>query len=656
MRRRGRGIGTWGALALGAGGGGLLLWGSGPTSLRGFAPPPPLATARLGAGAAETGTPAARAPLSASGSAPSSFPGGQPSSSRSRPAEVSRPASLANARGWGQCNEAFYRLRAGPQRLADESARLARVDEAWRLARDPVARQNLIFLVALSFPWRLAEPWLTARLSESNSEDAEDARWALGLSGDPACLEALAAGAPEQLETLLVDDLETHEALGLTGGPEARRRLRAYRALEVIDRAPYFKRTGLSAHISWYPHPQAAPGGPWAAITWIDPERAAPPEQFQRLCELWLTRFPGHPGGDDVALRLGRILLSQQRPLAAARWFSRASLIPDQDVSHGALQNLLATAELLLGDAALDELTDEAVLSGRNGRLLRYVRARRLAARRGCAAGLSEVARLAAADPESPLAQAWARRWAVPVPRGLTSGALPLPSDDPLLRREPWEPLPVLSPAASARGIAPGLASGLSASELGRRDPYPEAVYFDAERLAPQLRLWETIAELARREEHASGDAARGAWRYKQAAVYFYQPEALFPVYASYTRQAERVVDSLWGLPREDEGGYQAAVAEFAQAAQGWRRAGALLAGIERRYPEFSGLDEALFTRGLCFERLLRAPWCRDQDAVIRELVGSLELLAERFPASPLADDATRAATYWRANWGEAFK
>jgi len=356
-----------------------------------------------------------------------------------------------------------------------------------------------------------------------------------------------------------------------------------------------------------------------------------------------------------VALRLGRARLSQRQALDAARWFSRASVLPDQDVTWGALNRLLATAEVLLGDAALAELVADAELSGRNRELLEYVSMRRLAARRGCAAGLAEAARLAAARPEGVVAEAWARRWSVAPPRGLESGVQPLARADALLRREEArEPSPPET-ARVLRGVPPGAHLAGQRGALGRLDPHPEALTLDLGRLTRQLRLWETLAELERREA-AAAPAEAADLRYKRAAVFFHQPEALFPVYARHRASAESVVDVLWDIDPEDQASFEAGMSEFAVQAQGWSRAMNLLAGFSVRYPNYEGLDEALFTRGLACERFLRAPWCRERDATIRDLVQAFEELVQTCPESNLSDDARRAVTYWRSSYAEAFK
>lgn len=646
MRQRGSKV--WSALLAGAGGGGLALWACLPS-------PPP----SLGPSASAPATqdkPQSQAPQAAA---------------RDRLEGVAiivsdrvvvplgvnsgwwfHPPSLPNARGWAQSNESLFQVGAE----ASPARKLQILERAYREASDPVVQQNLIFLVALSLPWEIAEPWLELRTEDEDRDSARDACWALAMSGSERFLRELEASPPVVTpRPVLVDSLREHEVLGLAGGADNRGRLLAYRALEIVDRAPYFKRTSLHVHLRWFPHPLAGPGRA-TNLTWIDESRAAPAELSARLWAAWIRSFPGHPGNDDVALRLGRLHLGQRRHLEAARWFSRASVLPDQDVTWGALNNLLATAEVLLGDAALDALVKDAELSGRNRELLQYVQVRRLAARSGCAQGLAQAAQLAEASPGSALAQAWSRRWSVAPPRGLASGVAPLDRDDPLQRRvsapKPAQP----NRAEALRGVPPGAHLAGQGADLGRLDPHPEAVALGVERLARQFRLWETIAELAEREAAAEAPDLAADLRYKRAAIFFHQPEALFPAYTRHRRVAESVVDSLWNLDPADKDRFEVGVTEFAAAAQGWTRAADLLAGFEVRYPTYPGLDEALFTRSLAFERLLRGGWCLDQHGVIRSLVGALEQLASSCPESPLSDDAGRAVSYWRSTWSQCFR
>ncbi|WP_348235470.1 hypothetical protein, partial [Salmonella enterica] len=66
--------------------------------------------------------------------------------------------------------------------------------------------------------------------------------------------------------------------------------------------------------------------------------------------------YPGHPGSDDIALRLGLRARENRRPFDAARWFARSAALPDQDFRLGALSRLVAVCELELTPVELDRL------------------------------------------------------------------------------------------------------------------------------------------------------------------------------------------------------------------------------------------------------------------------------------------------------------
>ncbi|MGE0707878.1 MAG: hypothetical protein AB7N76_12785 [Planctomycetota bacterium] len=553
---------------------------------------------------------------------------------------IYRPPPLHAARGWAASLEAAYKLllpiEDPAQRLKLLTARLAGADE-------PVVRQNLIFQVSLGIPWELARPWLLALWQDPQGEpgDRRDAELALAMSGELDALEAVEGrAAPSGPEPWLADTVQDHERLCLAG---ARERLRAYRALEVVDRAPYFKMTAIHAHVRWYPHPRAA-AGPARGRTERDEVALPPPTLRHRLHLAWLARFPHHPGADDVALRVARQLSARGEHLAAARWFSRASLLPDQDVTHHALAGLLGAAELLLDEDQLATLIAEARASGQNFELLRYVRVRRLAARQGPAAGCAAAEEVAREDPDSLLARAWRARWAEPAPRGLESGVAPLTTADPLLRVEGDRIAAEAPREARERGVPQRIGAWEWAGQtgvLGRCDPWPEAVCFAPRELAAQLRTWSTLAELEARERAAGGDPDLV---YKRAAVLFHEPMAFVPAYARGTR-------GVWSMPFRDSGTHGYAEARFECETRAHFLAASLFERLADRCPDYPGRDQALFSAGLAWKRLLtREAWVTYEDrlAAIRSLVRVFERVVAEHPQSPLSDDAARAAGWWR--------
>lgn len=555
---------------------------------------------------------------------------------------------LAEATGWVASLQALDRLAGSARSPAtcdqpptppdNPAALLAALEAALARARAPVARQNIIFHAALCLSPAQSAPWLRALAAGPDAEDAEDALVALAFAGDDAsaaAFERLAAAPAPVQANVLVDTIEDHEALAARRGADARALLRAYRAYEVLARACYFRLTPYLIRLRW------VPGCP------------IPPARQVALLDAWLRRWPGHPGSDDVALRIARLEAARGDELSAARWLARSAALPDQDVTGAALGGLAARADVLLDEADLERLAVDRTLPNRG--LVQYARVRRLALR-SPALALTELSR---GDPDDPLAVAWRTRWTSPVPRGLDSGLRPLPADDPLRRVE------ALAPPPPAR------------TPPEPRDPIEERLRPSLERLllepaplARQARLWATLATLEERARTAPPDEAADL-RYKLAAVVFHQPDAYFPAYL--------VVNHFWSLEWLSRGAalggpgderQARALWAFLREAHGWLRATeAFHALAEHPWP---GRDRARFSEALAWHRLIDAPprqvlaWSlvghgdrpprldagrvggvRREDAM-RATLEAFETCAREDPTSPLADDAARAAAYWR--------
>lgn len=538
-----------------------------------------------------------------------------------------REAELAQARGWISALRALARL--GPR---SPEQRLAEVVAAFERAADPVARQNLVALSALVGPPGLATPWLRGLWRAGAAADAEDALCALAFLGDPeagAAFEALARSPAPVEARRLVDRWSDHEALGEAGEREL---LRSYRCLELLDGDPYFEFTPYAVRLEWTARPC------------LDPERR------RALLLAWLARWPGHPGSDDVALRLSRLHEARGERVQAAIWAARAAALPDQDVTPQATRALARLVEVALEPGELAALA-AALGPGDPGRgLVRYAQARRVAGRDGLEAALHLVARLAEADPDDPLSAAWHLRWSSPPPRGLDGGLVPLPRDDPLRRVIGSAPTPTARATLLDR---PSRWDDRASEEEARLRPGPEAVRLDVARVAAQLRAWETLRELERRAAAATGDA-RAELLYKQAAVWFHDPRVLFPAYGA------RDQSFPWSVA---SGVDDARRARFDAESHALLRALALFGRLEAEHPGWAGLDRVLFSEGLAWRRLVDdRPWLatagageeRQRDA-IRAAARCFEACAVRFPRSPLADDAARAAAWWRSAHRDAF-
>lgn len=534
------------------------------------------------------------------------------------------PSTLARTRGWLASVLAFHGLPALP--APEARARLVALLAA---AREPVIRQNLIFHLALGVRDGLVG--LEAEALELDADDLEDLEVARAFAGEPAAVASFVATARVPSAAAvhrLMDRHDDMEALGEAGGAGARAVLRSYHAIEVLDREPYFDMLAVRIPIAWKSVAEPTP----------EPLRS-------RLEEAWLARWPGHPGADDVALRLARTHLAAGRHLEAARWYGRSATLPDQDVTRRAVGGMVALAELYLDREDLLGLAEEEGLATPNHELLLYVLARRTAAEVGPEEGL-DVVREALRRADVPtLEAAWHRRWAVVPPKGLSSGLVPLPEDDPL-RRRTQQPV-------AATGRASGATARRTPDER-RLAPHREAVHLDGVALAVQLRTWETLAELddragrARRFERA--DVA-----YKAAAVLFHQRDAYYPVYAWHTWSFGASLYEAW---RRDPQAFREGADRFQATTFSWRRALDAFEAILAQHPESDLLDRVRFSMGLCWRRLLdyrprhvfTGP---DQDDDLEEeavanLIAHMASVTRLHPTSPLADDAARAVAWWR--------
>lgn len=555
---------------------------------------------------------------------------GRPWTSRTSRGTV---AQLAAADHWWTSLDRFDRLPP----VATPTAELDRLAAAFAQADDPRARQNLIFLAAISLPADVVEPWLEELRTGSDTADAEDALCALAFNLAPDAMPAFEALARTPDEAIATSPWPLPEV----PDPQLARRLRrSYRSLEVLDRAPYYKAGfGYLVRVLAAPHPR--------------PDAAA----ARRMRAAWLRRFAGHPGSDDTALRIALSYQTEGDHVAAARWFARAASLPDHDKLGRAAFCLVSTCELALTPGQIDVLAHDRGLDTPNRAIMQYVRLRRVAAERGCAEALAVAEGLAGAEPTSLIAYAWRNRFAAPVPRGLDSGFAPLPAHDPLRRvaaREERAPVPEDDELLHGRS---GLVYWWAHEEEEKRKPWPEAFIIDADVLMGQLRAWETLAALESRARTARR-RARGDLLYKQAAVLYHDRDVFFPAYGRHTENFRGVIRRVYYRSGKTPA-LAAAVDRFERNSFAWLRALELFRAIEREAPDYAAMDKVLFSQGLALRRLLDyLPYKRDrtwQRGMIRDVVTALERCAREFPDSPLAPDAGRAVAYWRANRPDAF-
>lgn len=544
-------------------------------------------------------------------------------------------ADLARCRGW----TTFLRTWRGLPGVATAAGRAEQWTAALAAAGDPVVRQNVIFGAALSGPLRDALPWLSGLVQGAgDAADAEDALCAAAFSGDPqarAGFLALARAPSPARVHRLVDGWADLDAIAAAGTSEAREVLRAWRAIEALDREPYFKRVPFEVTHDW-----TREGA--AALLDFAPGLAMERPDRQALLEGWLTRWPGHPGGDGISLRVGELRMEAGDLEGAARWFAKALTGSDQDRAWHAESPLVSLAESVLPIATVEKLASAGGARAPAHTLFQYAYVRRLASEVSLNAACTAVARIAGEEPGGDLGRAWTGRRCAAPPRGVFSGMLALAEGDPLLSTTSGGPSPTIDAGLrDAWRSGQGCVRRPPSTGDERLAPDAEPTVFGAGRLESQLRAWETLAELEHREARAGG-LVHADLLYKQAAIFYHERDVLFPAYGSHTMDFAGRVASRAG--DDDSAGRRFASASFA-----WLRAIALFERIEREHPDYPEMDKVLFSEAMCWKRLVDyRPAFGTRDGSEQRCVALFDRVVSEHPRSSLADDAARAAAWWR--------
>jgi len=521
--------------------------------------------------------------------------------------------TLAHATHWRAAVEAYA---AWPEDWSPaKRARLLR--EAHKRAANPMARQNVTFLAVWVLPQDVATA-LLRKIAEGGEEaDREDVVVALAFNGEPTEHEAflaLAASPSPANVRILADTLPEIQRVEGLANESARATMRSYRALGVLTRSHYFRRTDDD----------------------LDFDRAyrrsVSDEDERALLLAWLERYPGHPGSDDVALMLAFQAEWDDDHVEAARWFSRASALPDQRRTSNALRGLLGLAERTLTREQIIALRDESGFASANRQLLQYVLLRRTAASLGFGAALTETRDAAAAHPGSVIAVAWARRGVVAGPP-----------------RDTTESLDRLGNVHDLIAI--------ERSPMDRLDPPREPFRLSVHALSRQFGLWETLADLERRASFA-GQSAAADLLFKMGSIFQSEPEVLYPVYMLHTETAGEVLGI--AEPFIAEGGER-----WVERSASCARALELFRAIEQLHPDYGAMDRVLFAQGEAL-RALRAyePLNRNPDAVslgslrreVRAIVSVYERCAREYPESSVAAEATDHAVSWRRRYPSIFE
>jgi len=519
--------------------------------------------------------------------------------------EDADPAELARAGTWRKALEHYAPWATGHP--AHDAATMRHLATALRQAENPVARQNVIFLAAHALRLDAAQTLLSPLLTAGSEGDIEDVVCALAFAGDDAKMKrflVLAQRPSSAAVGQLYDTLHEVEFLASAANDDARSILRSYRCYELLVQENYFR---LAA----------------AGLDFSFPSFSPPSGEWERgLLMAWLARYPGHPGSDDVAIRIGD-LYRWSNALEAARWYDRASVLPDQYRTSKALRLLVEWTDSGLKLDALRELLAGEV---HNRTLLTYILVRRIAAVEDCQVALTTLAAFAEREPQSDVAVAWRLR-----------------SLDP----DPTPGVPVRLGAVHDRIAA-------DRSRTDRRHPPREAMKLSIPAMARQFALWEQGALLERQMREASGNDV-AALLLQLADLTLAEREMFFPIYARHSAQ----IGTLFGLT----GSRRYFGREWTERSEVHTlRAFELYARIERLHPEFPRVDEAVYGQAAARARALddrtldTHDWrdTRDPGPCQRDLsrvLNACERCRREFPGSEVALRAAELARDCRARY-----
>ena len=326
-------------------------------------------------------------------------------------------------------------------------------------------------------------------------------------------------------------------------------------------------------------------GRQWAHNrSWITP-LAAEPRDLPRF-ESWLERYRNHPGRDDVLVRIAATHLANGDALTAARRLYEALHAPDGDLERRVRVNLRFLLDRFASAEDLETWLET-----------------------DCPESLEELVRYSAA-----LHRARDRRYAkarellAVVRERLAAGSSDL--------------LAWIDPGFEHRRVP-------SSNSPGRGQTVAESVEA-LDRALGEL-------DIAEREYRAVSDSEAAAKKLHELARRFFREPGMFHSVVV-VRQPQRyrqpggtdLAGWLDGLPRDC--GYRIASQYFRE--------------LDERYPEYEDRDKVAYSIPLCYWRALRSyysDWIeRTSDPV---LARAFEDFAERFPSSPLADDAIYCAS-----------
>lgn len=524
--------------------------------------------------------------------------------------------ALANALDW-----------SGPEAARTADALLERLPA---LARGK-ARQNIVFLVALTAPdaAERLEPLWRGAVREATGADRMDAACALAALGHAEAQEWLEANLPTSEEFLTRPIFDWAGYLAAERDEARRAAIRSYRLWEVIFRRSYYRPLQFLARASLYTRTAGL----------RDALRAD--EIAARLLPVFIARWHGHPGSDDVALRMMNFAIQKRDRRSIYRWAQRASLLPDQDCAEGAVHVFTSLADSQLSVEDLDAILASA--DGRQNRdFLRYERYLQTV-RADLAEGIEYFDAIAREEAGSVFACARQRAASVAPTGALRDGlddSLSLeilrgyPGRSVLLARTPWKPAEEVSEDAYLGLLNRREREVVLRTRLHRSS----SVSLDPDALARQYRLHVELLHLRRMEEAEESADRRADLRYRRAKLYYRESRVLYPLWEGEIMNA----GYRWNSVRYDREADRR-LEEHVAATFALRRAFTLLDSIRRDYPAYRGMDLVLFHMGHCWAKLMDYRPAKAVDAWV-------------FPDRPPAGSKEERVEFAHRRTGEIFR
>jgi hypothetical protein len=512
-------------------------------------------------------------------------------------------------------------------------------------------RQNVIFLIALTAPdaREKLKVLFESKDEKITDEDKTDAGCALAMLGDKkagAWFEKEFKGSECMVgrPVFVFKDYVAEEKKG------CREATLSYRTWEVLFRRPYFRRLQFLCRSNIY-------GMQKSART-----RESMDKLVQRFLPLFPSKWPGHPGCDDFAVRMLNFAVSKGDLKSAYRWAQRATLLPDQDCAKAMEKVFTALAESQLAVSDIDDIL--ASPDGKHNRaFLQYTRFLALAKEEKGRA-LDYFDKLALSDKHGFFAHARLLAAKSPVPEGIRRGVddslslkilVDYPNRSKELGKTVWEP----KKDATQEDYLDVLTYRERQVALRTRLARKDSIMLDVERAAWQYRTILELYNLEKMEKTESDISKKADLRYKQASIVYNNRDVFFPIWAKHHMNFGYSLNQVRYDGKGDE-----RLSAYVSKAFYLRSAYGLFASLLKDFPDYEGRDKVLFSLAKCYAKLMdyrpaRAVdvWTYPDSPPKDSGEGRVEYghrrVAELFrkvvtecPDSTLADDAERAVKY----------